>query len=110
MVWRVRGAVPGANRHELAWSVSSSPPRASLDRASIQVVVCPGTDRLVGLVVGRILDVVEATVAARSPRSRPGVLYTAVVQDRVTEFLDVEHLVRSADPTPAVSVPTTKGV
>ena len=29
---------------------------------------------------------------------RPGVLFTAVVQGRVTEFLDVKGIIRSADP------------
>ncbi|MEO2089860.1 MAG: hypothetical protein ABGY75_10240, partial [Gemmataceae bacterium] len=49
-----------------------------------------------GLVVGRILDVVEESITRRSAAGRPGVLFTAVVQDRVTEFLDVESLIRSA--------------
>ena len=54
--------------------------------------------RPVGLVVRRILDVVEETIAARAPASRPGVLFTAVIQGRVTEFLDIEAIIRSADP------------
>ena len=58
----------------------------------------PAQGRRVGLVVGRILDIVEETIVTRSPASRPGVLFTAVVQGRVTEFLDVEAIVRSADP------------
>jgi two-component system chemotaxis sensor kinase CheA len=50
--------------------------------------------------VGTVIDVVEEAVVARSPNSRPGVLFTAVVQGRVTEFLDVEWIVRSAGPPP----------
>jgi two-component system chemotaxis sensor kinase CheA len=65
---------------------------------TVQVVVHAGPDRRVGLVVGRILDIVEETLASRSPANRPGVLFTAVVQGRVTEFLDVEGIIRSADP------------
>ena len=34
---------------------------------------------------------------ARPPTGR-GVLFTAVVQGRVTEFLDIEGIIRSADP------------
>jgi two-component system chemotaxis sensor kinase CheA len=65
---------------------------------TVQVVVYAGEGRPVGLVVGRILDIVEETIAARSPAGRPGVRFTAVVQDRVTEFLDVEAVIRSAAP------------
>jgi two-component system chemotaxis sensor kinase CheA len=67
------------------------------DGDSLQVVVHTGADRQVGLVVGRILDIVEETITTRARASRPGVLFTAVVQERVTEFLDVERLIRSAD-------------
>lgn len=73
----------------------SGPARPSDGRA-VQVVVCAREGRHHGLVVGRILDIVEETVATRSAAGRPGVLFTAVVQDRVTEFLDVESLIRSA--------------
>jgi two-component system chemotaxis sensor kinase CheA len=60
------------------------------------VVVIAFDGRRVGLVVGRIIDIVEATIAIRSAASRPGVLYSAVVQDRVTEFLDIAAVVRRA--------------
>src|SRR5262249_55020150 len=56
----------------------------------VQVVVCSVSGRRIGLVVDRILDIAEATLANQSPSQRPGVLFTAVVQDRVTEFLDLE--------------------
>ena len=65
-------------------------------RDSIQVVVHVGAGRPVGLVVSRILDIAEETVAVGSRAARPGVLFTAVVRDRVTEFLDLNHIVRSA--------------
>jgi two-component system chemotaxis sensor kinase CheA len=64
---------------------------------SIQVVVFAGKGRRVGLVVDRILDIVEETLVSRSHAHRPGVLFTAVVQGRVTEFLDVERIFRTAD-------------
>ena len=76
---------------------------------TIQVVVCGGAGQPVGLAVGRILDIAEETIAVRSRPSRPGVLFTAVVQDRVTAFLDVDHLLRSADPGPAIKVPASGG-
>lgn len=62
----------------------------------MQVAVCTADGRKVGLVVGRILDVVEEPVTARTGATRPGVRFTAVVRDRVTEFLDVGAVVRAA--------------
>jgi two-component system chemotaxis sensor kinase CheA len=64
----------------------------------VQVVVYAGKGQRVGLVVDRILDIAEATLASRSPARRPGVLFTAVVQERVTEFLDLEGIMRSKEP------------
>jgi two-component system chemotaxis sensor kinase CheA len=68
-----------------------------------QVVVYARGERQVGLVVGSVLDVVEEEVAARSPTNRPGVLFTGVVQGRVTEFLDVDALIRTAAPEIALA-------
>jgi two-component system chemotaxis sensor kinase CheA len=65
---------------------------------TVPVVVYAGQGRRVELVVGRILDIVEAVIVTRSRAGRPGVLFTAVVQDRVTEFLDVEGIIRAAVP------------
>jgi two-component system chemotaxis sensor kinase CheA len=64
----------------------------------VQVVVYADGGARVGLVVGQIADIVEETIARRARASRPGVLFTAVVQGRVTEFLDVEDVIRRADP------------
>jgi two-component system chemotaxis sensor kinase CheA len=76
----------------------AAPPPAAGGDESVQVVVSVGEGRRVGLVVGQILDIVEETLVSRSRSSRPGVLFTAVVQGRVTEFLDVKGIIRSADP------------
>jgi two-component system chemotaxis sensor kinase CheA len=72
-------------------------------------VVYAGEGRRVGLVVGRVIDIVEEAVVTRSPDRRPGVLFTAVVQGRVTEFLDVEWIVRSADPAFSEAGAAAKG-
>lgn len=65
---------------------------------TVQVVVHAGNGQRVGLVVHRILDIVEEAIESRSRSNRRGVLFTAVLQERVTEFLDVEGLIRLADP------------
>jgi two-component system chemotaxis sensor kinase CheA len=79
-------------------SRSSSFASQTAEAESVQVVVLSGKDQHVGLVVDRILDIAEETFISRSPAHRPGVLFTAVIQGRVTEFLDVNCIVRSIDP------------
>jgi two-component system chemotaxis sensor kinase CheA len=65
------------------------------EREAVQVVVYNQQERPVGLVVERILDIVEQDSDVQGPASRPGVERTAVIQGHVTEILDVEALVRS---------------
>jgi two-component system chemotaxis sensor kinase CheA len=74
--------------------------RRAVDAASpsVPVVVYAGKNRRVGLVVDEILDIAEETLTARGPAHRPGVLFTAVVQGRVTEFLDVESILAGTEP------------
>jgi two-component system chemotaxis sensor kinase CheA len=76
------------------------------DDDTTQVVVYAGGGRRVGLVVGSILDIVEEEVVTRSEANRPGVQFTAVVQGRVTEFLDVSAIVRLNAP---LSLPEPAG-
>ena len=61
---------------------------------TIPVVVYAENGERVGLIVGKILDIVNDPVTARARANRPGVLFTAIVQERVTEFIDVAALVR----------------
>jgi two-component system chemotaxis sensor kinase CheA len=70
----------------------------SSESDTIQVVVFAGKGERVGLVVERILDIAEEAIVARSPAHRPGVKFTAVIQGRVTEFLDVDCIFRSVNP------------
>jgi two-component system chemotaxis sensor kinase CheA len=63
---------------------------------TIPVVVCDDASQRVGLMVGKILDIVHDPISARSRANRPGVLFTAVVQEKVTEFIDVAALIREA--------------
>ena len=63
----------------------------------LQVVVYSDQARCVGLVVDRILDIVE-TVLDIDPATRgPGLLGAAIVQQRLTDVLDVASLLAMAD-------------
>ena len=65
---------------------------------TIPVVVCSVAGRRVGLMVHRIADIVEEELKARRPGSRDGVRACAVISERITEVLDLEAVVRMADP------------
>jgi two-component system chemotaxis sensor kinase CheA len=73
---------------------------------SIQVVVYSVGARSVGLVVDRILDIVEESLAIEPTGGRRGVLGTMVIGGRVTEVLDVEGLVRAIDAGPTADEPS----
>jgi two-component system chemotaxis sensor kinase CheA len=73
-------------------------PISNVAKGAVQVVVLAGKGQRVGLVVDRIIDIAEETPRSRSRARRPGVLFTAVIQGRVTEFLNVESILGSADP------------
>lgn len=65
---------------------------------TVPVVVYSRAEHPIGLVVGRILDIVETTIGPLSHADCPGILFTAVVQGRVTEILDVDGIIRAACP------------
>ena len=60
---------------------------------SLHVVVYTHNGRSVGLVVDRILDIVEETFVMQAQTGRNGVLGSAVIQKRVTDILDVPGLI-----------------
>jgi two-component system chemotaxis sensor kinase CheA len=66
------------------------------EKEAFQVVVYARPEQPVGLVVERILDIVEQDSDVQGPSSRPGVECTAVIHGQVTELLDVEALIRTA--------------
>lgn len=72
---------------------------AGSEKELMQAVVFTQNERSVGLVVERIIDIVEESITVKRGANRPGVLGTIVVQDRVTDLLDIEGVVRSADPS-----------
>jgi two-component system, chemotaxis family, sensor kinase CheA len=69
---------------------------ANPEAETIQVLVCNHDGRAVGLVVERIVDIIEDRAEVRSAATREGVLYAAVIQERVTELLDLKMILRGA--------------
>jgi two-component system chemotaxis sensor kinase CheA len=65
---------------------------------NISVVVYSEGDRSVALVVDRIVDIAEDAVTARRDEDEDGLVGTAVIQQRVTELLDVRRAILVADP------------
>jgi two-component system chemotaxis sensor kinase CheA len=80
----------------LAQAFPGAGPAAARD--PLQVIVCADGPGQVGVVVDRILDVVETPLEVQAAGRRPGVLGSAVIRQRVTDLLDVPGLLRAALP------------
>jgi two-component system, chemotaxis family, sensor kinase CheA len=74
-------------------------PIASKEDDILEVVVV-SLDRkhTIGLVLDRIIDIVEDSLAIKGIASRPGVLFYTVIQGQVTEMLDLEYIIKQANP------------
>ncbi|MFZ0866375.1 MAG: chemotaxis protein CheA [Candidatus Sulfotelmatobacter sp.] len=79
--------------------------RPTLDSSAIQVLVLRHDLRSFGLVVERILDIVEDRADVRSAATRACVLYSVLIGDRVTELLDIPAILRNADDKAALGPP-----
>jgi two-component system chemotaxis sensor kinase CheA len=64
-----------------------------------QVIVYTQDQRSVGLVVDQILDIVHQTLQIQTQGRAKGLTGSAVVEERVTELLDIQSIIREADPT-----------
>jgi two-component system chemotaxis sensor kinase CheA len=73
--------------------------------ARLQVVVYREADRSIGLVVDRIVDIVDEKLVVQTPATRRGVFGSSVVQKRVTDLIDVPRMVREVIPGFAESQP-----
>ena len=51
-----------------------------------------------GLVVGRIIDIVEEASDSRRPATRDCIQATSVIRGRITELLDLEAVLERANP------------
>lgn len=77
---------------------------------SIHIVVYTRNERSVGVVVNDILDIVDDTLSVKQPPGREGVLFSAVIQNRVTELLDIEAIINAAGPKLFEPQPALKGL
>jgi two-component system, chemotaxis family, sensor kinase CheA len=74
----------------------------AVDSGPLQVLVLNHEGRSFGLVVERIVDIVEDRADVRSAATRSAVLYSVVIGDRVTEMLDIPAILGKA------SMPATR--
>jgi len=65
---------------------------------TVRVIVYSGQSRSVGVVVDKIIDIVEAAVTIKKGSVGQDLLGSTVVQDKVTDLLDVEKVIRRIDP------------
>jgi two-component system chemotaxis sensor kinase CheA len=94
---RVSDVLPSPARSENESSDSDSP-------ASVQVLVLNSDGHSFGLVVDRILDIVEQPVAVRAPATRPGILCSTMIADHVTELIDIPAIWQAIAPPPDLGI------
>jgi len=85
-----------------------APSRSAAQDGKVQVVVYSHRERSIGLIVDRILDIVEEDLSLQQTSGRGGIRGSAVIQGRVTEILDLENLVRAYTTIPSAQSVTRK--
>lgn len=66
------------------------------DRNPLQAIVFQEGDRAIGVVVDQIVDIIEEAIGVRQPSSRSGLLGSAVVGNKVVDFLDLHTVLRTS--------------
>lgn len=83
--------------------LSGFQPSVSSDEAdqgkSVKAVVYSDHGRSVGIVVDQIIDIVKETISIERRSQTSGVIGSAIIQGNVTDLIDVEGVIRGADPT-----------
>ncbi len=67
----------------------------SLARDPLQVVVIKEDERMLGMVVDEILDIIEDRLEARQASSHRGLLGAAIVQNQITDVLDLQPVIEA---------------
>jgi len=84
-------------------------PVTHADEGVLEVVVSTGPDGQIGLVVERIIDIVEENISAGAKPSVDGVTFVAVVGGQVTDVVDVSALVGSTSGSTRAAVAAAAG-
>ncbi len=95
-VTQYRGQIMPLIRLSRILELSSGAAAAPAGEERMQVVVYSESGRSVGLIVDRIVDIVDEKLVLQNPAQRRGVLGSSVIQKRVTDLLDVPGVVRDA--------------
>jgi two-component system chemotaxis sensor kinase CheA len=74
----------------------TEPPEPGAEAA---VVICTFDNRSCGLLVHRILDIVDADLSDATSGSREGIQACAVIDGRINEIIDLAAVIRLADPS-----------
>jgi two-component system chemotaxis sensor kinase CheA len=77
--------------------LASDEPEEDPASEPVRVIVFNDGDRSVGMIVDQILDIAEEEVTVRQKSSRHGLLGSAVVGGRVTDFLDLNPVIGAAE-------------
>jgi two-component system chemotaxis sensor kinase CheA len=88
-------------RRQSTRDAHSFPAESDAESGTLQVLVCNHDGRTVGLVVERIVDIIEGRASVKSPATRKGVMYAAVIKNRVTELLDLDMILGGTPLAPA---------
>jgi len=72
-------------------------PRGEDEQRPVQVIVFADGENRIGMVVDEIVDIVETEIQIRQASRRPGILGSAVIGEQVTDVLDLQSVIRSAD-------------
>jgi two-component system chemotaxis sensor kinase CheA len=83
------GAAPGCPKAQS---------RADLAEGRTHVVIYSSQDKSVGLIVGQVLDIVDHASEVRGDPTRSHVQFTTMIDESVVELLDIEGIIRAADP------------
>ncbi|NOZ93411.1 MAG: chemotaxis protein CheA [Acidobacteria bacterium] len=88
-----------------------SAPRIALEEPDdlLDLLLYSDAGRTVGLVIGRVVDIVEQPVEIRRPSTRANIVECIVLADRITELVDVEAVVRQARPPIVTGPPPAPG-
>ncbi|HTZ82804.1 MAG TPA: chemotaxis protein CheW [Candidatus Acidoferrales bacterium] len=97
-VTQYRGNIMPLIRLSRVFASSGKESTVASQDGRLQVVVYSEAGRSVGLVVDRIVDIVDETLTVQNPAERKGVLGSSVIQRRVTDLLDVPGVVREVIP------------